>query len=476
MFKNIFSASHTWCVIFAVLLLGSMMLNIYPLQSLEYKAYDIMARLRLQQAGKAVVIVAIDEKSIKDFGGWPWPRAVIAQMIWRLTGYGAQTLGINLLYSTVEVNAGLEEIQKIRSSLPKKLVRAKKRPLKDTLKALRQAENRLNLDYQLSAAVKKARNVVLPLRFVIDPAESEPTTKASEWLRLNSVDLLGRHGNRKGFGIPSEIVPGHLKTASITASSVFQPFSELSTKAGGMGHINLIPDNDNVVRKIPLIIRYQQRDFLSFALLVGAKHFFNMPREDFDKDLKPSEIGLQLRHLQIPTEYNYQMYIDYGNQNENIRKYSFSEVFNGNIPAEAFRNKVVLIGVTARGLSPNYKIASHSSLSEIEILASAIENLINQRYISRPPWSMATEALVLLYFLFFLVLVIPKVNQRTGMLILGVFLITWVGTIGLIFLKYGYWLQVTAPILLSIVGFGLARHHRLSSEKQKEQIELNKSL
>ncbi|MGD9306538.1 MAG: CHASE2 domain-containing protein, partial [Desulfobacterales bacterium] len=270
MFKNIFSASHTWCVIFAVLLLGSMMLNIYPLQSLEYKAYDIMARLRLQQAGKAVVIVAIDEKSIKDFGGWPWPRAVIAQMIWRLTGYGAQTLGINLLYSTVEVNAGLEEIQKIRSSLPKKLVRAKKRPLKDTLKALRQAENRLNLDYQLSAAVKKARNVVLPLRFVVDPVKMEPTTKASEWLRLNSIDLLEHHNNRKGST--------NFNMALITATSVFQPFADLSTKAGGLGHINLIPDADNVVRKIPLIIRYQQRDFLSFALLMCGKHFFNMPR------------------------------------------------------------------------------------------------------------------------------------------------------------------------------------------------------
>jgi len=476
MVKKIFSTGHTWCVLFAVLLLGSMLLNIYPLQSLEYKVYDMMARLRQQQAGKPVVIVAIDEKSIKNLGGWPWPRAMMAQMILRLTGYRAQTLGLNLLYSTVEVNAGLEEIQKIRSSLPKKLVRSKKRPLGDTLKALSQAENRLNLDYQLSTAVKKAHNVVLPLRFVIAPVEIEPTTKASDWLLLNSVDLLGRHDNRKESGKLTQRPTGIFNTTAITASSVFQPFTELSTKAGGMGHINLIPDDDNVVRKIPLIIRYQQRDFLSFALLVCGKHFFNMPREDFDKDLKPSEIGLQLRHLQIPTEFNYQMYIDYGNQKENIRKYSFSDVLNGDIPAEAFRNKVVLIGVTAEGLSPYYKTTSHSNLSEIEILASAIENLINQKYISRPPWSMATEALVLLYFLFFLVLVIPKVNLRTGMLILGLFLITWIGTIGLLFLKYGYWLQATAPILLSIVGFGLARHHRLSSEKQKEQIELNKSL
>jgi hypothetical protein len=56
MVKKILSTSHAWCVLFAVLLLGTMLLNIYPLQSLEYKVYDIMARLRQQQAGKPVVI------------------------------------------------------------------------------------------------------------------------------------------------------------------------------------------------------------------------------------------------------------------------------------------------------------------------------------------------------------------------------------------------------------------------------------
>jgi serine/threonine-protein kinase len=476
MVKKIFYSSRAWCILFAVLLLGSMLLNIYPLQSMEYKAYDIMARLRQQQAGKPVVIVAIDDKSIKNIGGWPWPRSVIAQMVWRLSGYRTHTLGINLLYPTTEVNAGLEEIQKIRDSLPKKLLRAKRKPLNGTLKALSNAEKRLNLDSQLRFAVQRARNVVLPLRFVIDPAESEPTSKASEWLRMNSVDLLRRHDNRKGSGKPSERPTGNFNNTLITASSVFQPFTELSTKASGMGHINLIPDDDNVVRKIPLIIRYQERDFLSFALLVSGKYFFDMRRQDFNKDLKPSESGLQLRHLQIPTDNDYQMYIDYGNQKENIRKYSFSDVLNGNIPGKAFQNKIVLIGVTAGGLSPYYKTTFHSNLSEIEIVASAIENLINHRYISRPPWSIVMEVLVLLYFLFFLVLVIPKVNLRIGVLILGIFLITWVGTTGLLFLKYGFWLQVTAPILLAIVGFGLARHNRLSSEKQKEQIELNKSL
>jgi len=143
---------------------------------------------------------------------------------------------------------------------------------------------------------------------------------------------------------------------------------------------------------------------------------------------------------------------------------------------KAFKNKIVLIGVTASGMSPRYKTTLHSNLSEIEIAATAIENLINNKHISRPTWAIALEVLVLLYFTFFLVLVIPKVNLRIGMLILGIFLITWIVITSLLFIEYGYWLYITAPILLSFVGFGLTRHNRLSSEKQKEQAELNKSL
>ncbi len=488
MVKKLFASSGAWCSLLAIILLGCTLLDIYPLQTVEYKAYDLMTRLRQKQAGKPVVIVAVDEKSINTIGGWPWPRSYIAQMIRRLSGYGTQTLGIHLLYPTPELNAGLEEIKNIRESLPKELFAKKKQRLSKTQLvvkkqalyeidgALNKAEMRLNHDNQLLSAVKSARNIVLPLRFVIDSAEHEPTSKVNGWLRLNSVDLRISHDSPNESGKSAEILAINFRNTFIPANKVFQPFNELSTKAGALGHVNLIADDDNIVRKIPLIIHYQDRDFLSFALQVAGKYFFNMRREDLDTDLKPAAGGLQLRHLHIPTDKYYQMYIDYRNQNENIRKFSFSDVFNGDIPANAFQNNIVLLGVTAGGISPQYKTALHSNLSEIEIAASAIENLINHRHISRPTWAIALEILVLLYFAFFLLLVIPKVNLRIGMLILGIFLITWVATTGLLFLIYGYWLHITAPILLSIVGFVLARHTRLSSEKQKEQIELNKSL
>ena len=61
---------------------------------------------------------------------------------------------------------------------------------------------------------------------------------------------------------------------------------------------------------------------------------------------------------------------------------------------------IVIMGVTAAGVVPHYKTTLHSEISAIEITTHAIENMINQKYISRPGWAVALEVMALLYFMF----------------------------------------------------------------------------
>ena len=61
-----------------------------PLHRLELLASDLRFRVRGSMApGPEVVIAAIDEQSIDELGRWPWPYTVQAQLIRRLTSYGA---------------------------------------------------------------------------------------------------------------------------------------------------------------------------------------------------------------------------------------------------------------------------------------------------------------------------------------------------------------------------------------------------
>jgi CHASE2 domain-containing sensor protein len=81
------------------------------MQFLEYKAYDFLTGLRHRNDASPVVIVKIDEKSIKEIGGWPWPRAYIADGIERLSSFSPRVMGIHLLFPGQEINPGLKTVQ-----------------------------------------------------------------------------------------------------------------------------------------------------------------------------------------------------------------------------------------------------------------------------------------------------------------------------------------------------------------------------
>jgi serine/threonine-protein kinase len=450
---------------------GKILFEIDPLQPLEYKVYDSLLSLRQRKAATQVVVLAIDNKSLQAIGSWPWPRSYIANVVRRLTSDGAHTMGFSLLYPSREINPGLEEIRFIKESLPPKPSKSERKTLKKVSGNLTEALKRLDHDQQLISAVRSARRVVLPLRFTLEGAPDGNPPPLSAWLELNSIDPKSYSKDQPGIKDGNQGYRGILKAPQVTAGGLLQPYEELSRKAGALGHTNIIAESDGVVRKTPLLINYQSRDFLSFGLQVARKHANVRLRA-----IKPGRNGLDLKRLTIPTEKDHSMFIDFSGQSANIRQISFLDVMNGKILPETFQRKIVLIGVTAEGISPRYKTPSNSYASEVQIEAIAVENIINGQFISRPYWVFALEILALLYFGFFLLFVIPKVTPRIGVLIMGIFLITWLAAGTVLFVSSGIWLKILTPVILAIVGLILTSGNRRMVEKLDENAQLNKSL
>src|SRR5262249_32100845 len=67
--------------------------------------------------GPEVVIAAIDEQSIDTLGRWPWPYTVQAQLIRRLTAYGAAVIGYDVVFSSSDTSAGLGHLQALEAAL-----------------------------------------------------------------------------------------------------------------------------------------------------------------------------------------------------------------------------------------------------------------------------------------------------------------------------------------------------------------------
>jgi len=64
-------------------------------------AYDVYQRLMPREAApdNPVLIVDIDEASLKQVGQWPWPRTTIAQMVDKLRDAGAAVVAFDVLFS-----------------------------------------------------------------------------------------------------------------------------------------------------------------------------------------------------------------------------------------------------------------------------------------------------------------------------------------------------------------------------------------
>jgi len=476
MFKKILFSNLLLIALLTLLILCCTLVEFYPLQTLEYKAYDIMVGRRPGENTSSVVIVAIDEESIQRIGSWPWPRSYISEMINRLSRYGSNTLGICLLYPQEELNPGLQEIKTIRENLKEKALPGEKKNIKRFDKILARAQKRLNHDAGLIFAVKSAKNVVLPFLFSLGQTIDENTPKISKLLLINSIALEEGSDDLKmqllRFGNPVDI----WRNKNVVAKTVTETFDKLARKAGALGHINLIADQDGTVRRVPLLISYQGKYFPSFSLQMATKYLGGSI-----KDIKIGEdgngfTGLSIKSLKIPTDGYFRMFLDYNRQQTKAKTYPFSDVIDNKIPSDIFRDKIIVIGVTAKGLAPIYKTSSYSEVPLTVILGNALENILSRFHISRPSWIYALEIIVLLYFALFLMFVIPRVNLGVGAFILGVFLITWVGISTFLFMGYGYWIKIFPPILLSIFGYALAVFKQFSVKKRDDRLELNKTL
>src|SRR5258706_3502137 len=69
------------------------------LHGLRLFGLDLVQRaLPRQPDGTPVLIVAIDDDSLKRFGQWPWPRHLVAELVTRIHADQPTVLGIDILW------------------------------------------------------------------------------------------------------------------------------------------------------------------------------------------------------------------------------------------------------------------------------------------------------------------------------------------------------------------------------------------
>jgi CHASE2 domain-containing sensor protein/signal transduction histidine kinase len=376
-------ALREWLLLsFGLLLCAIGLASFKGLGRLDQSAYDFFLQRQAHPARDDIIIVAIDDYSLKELGKWPWSRSYHAEVIKQLNAAQAKVIGLDILFT--EASTHDEQA-----------------------------------DLALAAAIKQSKNVVLPV-----------------------------YSHHIGEGLSAAL-----------------PIPQFAAVASNLGHINLELDKDGVARSTFLREGIHGQWWPHFALALhdagnNQKRDISqdqqaLPGSRLPKDVRLSSSGDQgwLRdfHLLIPF---------YGSSGH-FNSVPFVSVLRGEVPADFFKNKYVLVGSTAMGMADSFPTpvtGNQGLISGIEINANILASLLDQRAITPMALWLAVTINVFLVACALCCLFIFS-PRRALFSLLSLCVLVFSGTY--FALLMGVWFPPMTAILLMLLAYPLWSWRRL---------------
>ena len=335
----------------------------------EKKTYDTFFKLRGgHDPHPDIVLVFIGDDTIEKIGTWPITRDFYAMFLHIMSEYGARAIGFDLLLSE----------------------RSSEHP---------------EYDNQLVALTRTAGNVTYPYFFYLKEDQFLP----------------------EEFWIPSDVVRigepvyGDETEYNRALGGIF-PFEDLIFAAHGTGHGNVLADQDGMVRKSPLVIEYEGNLYPALALSMAAD-LLGTEKEDVRLDGRWLKLertaGTSTR---IPITSKGEMLINFVGPPDQYANYSFIQVLqsyrqllegkNPLIHLSEFKDKIVLIGITATGAA-NVRptpFAEHHPL--VGIQANILDNILQGDFINKTGSGVVIFGLLIAIFVMGVVL--PSLGTTRG--------------------------------------------------------------
>ena len=429
---------------------GSYWLKLPLLESVEFKTYDLRAKLRQDlNPPSEIVLVAIDDDSIAQTGRWPWPRTKIAAAVDKLKTAGPKVIGLNVLFSEPEQNQGLLEIKRLEEKY-KELVGAKKVSQKGVDFALEFSSSAVALDSdtKLLASLKDAGNVLLPMFF-------SPAT-------------LGGKVELPPVAVSSSAIPASSAIAFIQEEAkIAYPILAFTEAAAGLGHVNLYPEIDGVLRREAPLVKYGEELYPSYALRLTMAYLGLKPE---DLKFQPG-VALGVGGVEIPLDNENMMAVTYNGPQDTIRSVPYASVMADKVDMALFKDKIVIVGPTALGIATLYNTPVAQSFPSMEVVANAIENVLHKKWLTRPIWADKAEYGLIAFIGLFIMFVLPRLRALWGLVVSIVFAAA-LGGAGTYLFMHGQWLKVSYPAVLLLAGYlVIISKSFLVTEKGKELVE-----
>ena len=359
MSRLVLGVAITFC--FALATLG--FINIPGIQLIEQKLYDTKVQISAKGvADDRVVILDIDEKSLGEFGRWPWSRSLIAKINQKLFNeQGISVLGYDIVWAEPDP-LNFSAINRLYDGLIQDSTHSK-----NLLEELRKKDP----DQQLADSMK-GHNVVLSLYFNSEKGAVKANALPPPALKS---DQLPRGTHQISHW---DAFTGNLE--NITASAAMA------------GHFNPIVDSDGTVRKLPLLVEYGGNFYQSLSLAMVRMAIGAPPVKPiiFKESANYEKLeGIEVGPIQIPLQEDASAFIPYRGAAHTYRYISVSDLINNRLPSKSLENKLVLMGSSAPGLRDERATPMAAVYPGIEIHANMISGILDGVIKEAPAYTAA---------------------------------------------------------------------------------------
>lgn len=362
-------------------------------ERIDHIAYDLQLKSKLffhHPISKNIVIIDIDDKSLKTEGHWPWSRNKIVRLINKLNDMHITAIAFDIIFSEkLENNAAdvlttLKDNPKFNQYCSSVIQDNLSLFEQDTLFAKSIVNNRVFLSYAFLPRIHKQNNLPLPL-LTLTPLEEKD-------LEINRA--VGYICN----------------------------LPELQQAAKGSGFINITPDSDGIIRRAPVIMQYDNNIYASLALKTIST-IFDDPITLIDKPYgnKLTLEGINVGRTIIPLDPDGQTLIPFIGGSRTFPYYSATDILHDQIPPEKVTGKIIIIGTSAVGLGDLQATAIQAPYPGVEIQATLMESILTNSFISSPQWVRTALLSIILIGGLLASFFFPYLSPR----LLGVFVIVF---------------------------------------------------
>jgi adenylate cyclase len=400
-------------------------------QVMRMRSFDLLQAMFPRTVGdRPVAIVDIDDESLARIGQWPWPRTILADLVDRLTGLGAVVIGFDVVFAEP-----------------------------DRMSPARAAESFVGLDPATRAALARL------------PGNDAVFAAALGRSRV----VLGESARERDLGdgagpplrSPLATMGSDPRPHLSRFPGIVRALPELEAAAAGRAMITITPEDDGIVRRVPLVIAVGDALFpaLSFEMLHVATGDSVLVRA--------SPFGLQdvlIGEHAIPTDRQGLVWVHFARHESGIYV-SARDVIDGTVDPVRIAGKLVLIGTSAIGLTDNKTTPLDASMPGVEVHAQLLETVLGESYITRPDWADRAELLLVALTGLAMIVLVPLSGARWTLLVLVLLAAAIAAGAAYLYAIHAFLLDATFPLVTAAALYTILVYANYSrEERQRRQI------